>query len=120
MNSPRYQHTATRLPTGKVLVTGGYSYDPSYLGYIPVASAELYDPVSATWSNAGKMAFAHSGHTATLLPNGNVLVVGGYELNSVELYNPAKNIWTNARSMASGRAVHTATLLPSRTRTRPD
>jgi N-acetylneuraminic acid mutarotase len=107
----RYAHTATLLPSGKVLVAGGYS-DGNIL-----SSAELYDPASNTWSVAGTMAAARGQHTATLLPSGKVLVAGGFAnsgpLSSVELYDPASNAWNAVGAMAATRDSHTATLLPS-------
>jgi len=54
-------------------------------------------------------------HTATLLPNGKVLVAGGNisGVGSVlaELYDPAEGTWSAAPSLATARAAHTATLL---------
>ena len=83
----REQHTATLLPNGKVLVAGG----SDLINYL--ASAELYDPASGTWTTTGSLATARLGHTATLLPNGKMLVAGGAfnarELASAELYDPA-------------------------------
>src|SRR6478736_1712490 len=64
----------------------------------------------------GSLATARSGHTATLLPNGKVLVAGGFDGNSIlrsaELYDPANGTWSATGSLASARAYHTATLLP--------
>ena len=71
---PRHRalsHTATLLPNGKVLVAGGY------LEAASLASAELYDPATGTWSATGSLATGARNHTATLLPNGKVLVAGG-------------------------------------------
>src|SRR5437773_2140456 len=68
----RILHTATLLPNGKVLVAGGYNNDNPEL-----ASAELYDSASGTWSATGSLNTARYAHTATLLPNGKVLVAGG-------------------------------------------
>ena len=67
----RVHHTATLLPNGKVLVAGGYTTTA------PLASAELYDPASGTWTATGSLVTARDDHTATLLPNGKVLVAGG-------------------------------------------
>src|SRR5512140_26592 len=72
----RASHTATLLPSGKVLVTGGISFGPA--GGPPyLASAELYDPATGTFAPTGAMATPRSGHTATLLQDGRVLIVGG-------------------------------------------
>ena len=71
MGTARHEHTATLLPSGKVLVAGGYSSS----GFL--ASAELYDPATNTWSSTGSMGTARNRHTATLLPSGKVLVAGG-------------------------------------------
>ncbi len=116
--SPRARtfHTATLLGSGKVLVVGGYGNTTT------LASAELYDPASKTWSSANSMSTARQRHTATLLPSGKVLVVGGNGtpsadwhdgITSVELYDPTSNTWLSAASMNSARSGHTATLLPS-------
>ena len=69
LTTGRYIHTATLLPTGKVLVAGGF--DGAQL-----ASAELYDSVTGAWTFAGSMTTKRAGHTATILPSGEVLVVG--------------------------------------------
>ena len=84
LNIGRYDHTATLLPDGKVLVAGGRGSETCFK---PTSSAELYDPVSSTWSPTGSLNTARAGHTATLLQNGLVLVAGGYAdgyLNSAE------------------------------------
>ncbi|MDO9313538.1 MAG: IPTL-CTERM sorting domain-containing protein [Burkholderiaceae bacterium] len=111
MATARNQHTATLLPNGKVLVTGGFS------GGSVINSVELYDPASNSWSAAGAMATARYRHTATLLPSGKVLVTGGDSLSgrlgSAELYDPASNSWSAAGALGIARRLHTATLLPS-------
>jgi hypothetical protein len=113
MATPRYGHTATLLPSGQVLVAGGYS------GSDPLVSAELYDPASGTWTATGSMAFARGGHTATLLQTGKVLVAGcavgpgGAAVGSAELYDPASGTWTATGDMVQPRCLDfTATLLP--------
>src|SRR5947208_2884157 len=71
---------------------------------------------SGTWMATGSLTTAHANHTATLLPNGKVLVAGGgpyLVLTSAELYDPATGTWTATSSMASGRFFHAATLLPT-------
>src|SRR5690349_2912572 len=74
MADGRFSHTATLLPSGKVLVAGGLGGARPYWA---IASAELYDPATNSWSSAGSMATARGSHTATLLPSGKVLVAGG-------------------------------------------
>lgn len=112
-----YCHTATLLPTGKVLVAGGYSknVDSIYTSYLN--SAVLFDPGNGTWTATGTMAAARACQTATLLPNGKVLEAGGYTedqvLNSAELYDPTTGAWSATGAMVETRTLHTATLLPN-------
>jgi hypothetical protein len=105
----RQAHVATLLPSGKVLVAGGYSVANSTF----IASAEVYDPRLGTWASAGSMASAREFPTATLLLSGKVLVAGGSYLSSAEVYDPRLGTWAFTGSMTSPRVVHTATLLPS-------
>ncbi|WP_395815972.1 kelch repeat-containing protein [Archangium minus] len=98
-------HTATPLPSGKVLVVGGYTW-----------ATELYDPTSGTWTATGSAIATHRDHTTTLLPNGRVLVAGGDGSESgsfAELYDPDSGLWLPTGAMTSARRYHTATLLPS-------
>ena len=103
MTTPRAGHTATLLPIGKVLFAGGiskYSPDKFVKGTCncTLASAELYDPSTGMFTPAGDMTTPRSNHTATLLPNGRVLITGGNSeykqncnctLGSAELYDPS-------------------------------
>ena len=114
LNTERYQHTATLLPSGKILVAGGYNW-PS----LSLNTAELYDPATGTWSGTGSLNTDRAGHTATLLPTGKVLVAGGYNLgeksftplNSAELYDPATGTWSVTGSLNIARSDHSASLL---------
>ncbi len=109
LGAARYDHTATLLPSGKVLVAGGVGSSGNEL-----ASAELYDPASGTWTATGSLGGARFYHTATLLPNGKVLVAGGRGTSaSAELYDPASGTWTGTGSLTTARELHTATLLPN-------
>jgi N-acetylneuraminic acid mutarotase len=113
MSIARYNHTATLLANGMVLVAGGED-DSNILD-----SAALYDPQTGSWSNTGSLVTARTSHTATLLTNGKVLVIGGgviannefIILGSVELYDPETGSWANTGSMITARAFHTTTLL---------
>jgi hypothetical protein len=75
------------LANGKVLITGGWD------GRSSMASAELYDPATGSFSSTGSMSSARAGHTATLLASGKALITGGYHAGnetyaSAELYTP--------------------------------
>jgi uncharacterized protein (TIGR03437 family) len=116
LNNPRFNHTATLLPNGKVLVVGGLTEQGA-------TSAELYDPATGNWTNTPAPGVARYYHTATLLPNRSVLVVGGVgfggvRTNSVQLYDPNGGVngsWSTAPTLPAPRSNHSATLLPNGT-----
>ena len=110
LNTARFDHTATLLPNGMVLVAAGFTGMST-----PSAAAELYDPSSRTWTATGSLNTARFDHTTTLLPNGMVLVAGGGfgSLASAELYDPASGTWTATGSLNTARVSHTATSLPN-------
>lgn len=117
LNAARLDAVMTLLPTGKVLIVGGWN------GSTALASAELYDPATGTWTPTGSMTTARSAFTATLLNNGRVLAAGGNiygggfallfvtPVASAEEYDPATGNWNLIGSMNTPRQVHTATLL---------
>jgi N-acetylneuraminic acid mutarotase len=115
LNTPRENHTATLLSNGKVLVVAGTRFTAG--SWVDLSSAELYDPVNGTWAPSGSLHTARYSHTATLLPNGKVLVAGGWNsansnpTNSAELYDPASGTWTTTGALHTERYYHTATLL---------
>jgi N-acetylneuraminic acid mutarotase len=113
MASGRDAHTATLLPNGKVLVAGG-DQQPQNYGQPVIYTAELYDPNTETWTNTGQLNAQHIFHTATLLPNGKVLVAGGNYVIA-ELYDSASQTWTVTGSMNQSHEYGTATLLPDGT-----
>ena len=83
-----YRTTATLLTDGTVLVTGGHT---ARLEGNEYASAELFNPATGTWTATVDMGVARRSHTATLLPDGTVLVAGGIPddaYHSAELYRP--------------------------------
>jgi len=87
MKDSRFNHTATILNGGEVLIAGGTSItfkcdrgSPRYQTSV-LASAELYNPASGTFAFTGSMSTARTGHIATLLRNGTVLVEGGADAN---------------------------------------
>ena len=132
LNTAREDATATLLPNGKVLIAGGFGPGGLLVSETALASTELYDPVANSFAPASgtgappSMNTARQDATATLLPNGNVLIAGGYDnsgnaLASTELYNPVANSFASASgagappSMNAARALATATLLPNGT-----
>jgi hypothetical protein len=112
MGTPRYGHTAVLLPDGKVLAAGGeYSTNNPFSGS---PTAELYDPATGQWTQTGDLSSGRFFQTATLLPDGKVLLAGGFGyLSSAELYDPASGGWATTGQMSYGREFHAATLLPS-------
>jgi N-acetylneuraminic acid mutarotase len=115
LKTARQNHTATLLPNGKILVTGGSGAD-----YATLTSAEIYDPATDSWNLAGSMAIPRKNHTATMLQDGKVLITGGLDdidapLASAELYDSADNSWLPAdvgpQNMGTSRVFHSANLL---------
>ena len=111
MGGARSNHTATLLPSGLVLIAGGENSTSD------LNTAELFNPLSGTFSSIHGMAAARSNHTATLLPSGKVLVAGGKhgpgQLALAELYDPGSGTWSPTGPMGTARQHHTATLLPN-------
>ncbi len=131
--------TATRLNDGRVLVAGGATYfsttaNPD-IHTKETSAAELYNPRTGTWSLTGPMTTPRASHTATLLLNGKVLVVGGCGHREIvcfnqfasgnegipgigvmndttEIYDPGTGKWTSSGPLIAAREFHTATLLP--------
>ena len=114
LNTARLSHTATLLQNGKVLVAAGFGGKPH--GGFALADAELYDPASGTWAATGFLNVPRFRHTATLLPDGRVLVAAGFEQDFIfsttaEVYDHSRGFWAGTGSLNNARADHTATLL---------
>ena len=86
MIKARYSYTATLLADGRVLIAGGWS--PKGMDQVMETSAELYDPFTGSFTLTGSMTTGRAEHTATLLPDGKVLITGGAAGKSAELYDP--------------------------------
>jgi hypothetical protein len=110
-------HAATLLLDGRVLITGGN--DQGWGNGHFLATAEIYDPIAGTFTETGSMTDGRSSHTATLLADGRVLIIGGYgdvgnggtSLASAEVYDPKTDLFKATGPMAEGRTYHTATQL---------
>jgi hypothetical protein len=102
----RFGHTATLLPNGEVLVAGGARVDDQ----TPLASCELFDPVTGHWVSTGSLNKPRMGHTATLLQSGIVMVAGG-GLQTPEFFNSATGEWTEGPDMSIPRSGASQTVL---------
>jgi hypothetical protein len=108
----RFSGTSTLLADGRVLIAGGEStnYDILYVG-----PSELYDPATEQFTPTGSLTTPRWSHTATLLPDGTILIAGGYGLNgpltATEIYHPATGSFAAGVPMMQARALHTATVL---------
>lgn len=118
MPSSRGVREITALSDGRVLVAGGVDANSI------IASADIYDPGTNSWSAAASMNIGRAYHSAALLPDGSILVAGadrtctppapGCSMSSsstAEVYDPMANTWMADANMAHGRAFHTATLI---------
>jgi len=121
---------AAALPGGGALIAGGaVNFQGDTIGPGPLATAVTYKPATGTWVTSPNMAVARGEATATALPDGRVLVTGGYDWQVIQLtdpprqaakflpqsgsqfFNPTSSAWTAAPSLAQGRFAHSAALL---------
>ncbi|WP_233582564.1 kelch repeat-containing protein [Corallococcus sp. CA053C] len=106
MARTRAQHGAVLLPSGELLVVNGVNRT----GFVSVA--ELYNPATGTWRDAGDSGIQGNVSQAVLLPNGKVLVLTDGSISG-RLYDPASGTWTPTGNMAQTRGLPTVTLLNS-------
>ncbi len=105
MSQTRRNHTATALADGRVLAAGG---EEGFNNNVLLATAELWDPKTKTWSSAPPMPSAHIYHTATRLKNDRVLIAG-WQIGTV--FDPLQDKWILPSAMQKYRAYHGADLL---------
>lgn len=112
MSVERATHQATRLATGQVLITGGCARRCSEA----LSSVELFDPDTQVFTSVAEMATPRTGGEAIALPDGRVLVAGGWtgELvtASAEIYDSAAGRWSSAGEMRDARMSHMVVALP--------
>lgn len=105
MSEPRYVYSATVLPDDRVLIAGGT--DAAFWTRV-YDSAALFDPRTGEFTPTGTMAVARFGHSAALLPDGRVLIVGGTRdtvemLASAEIYDPGTGTFTPTGPLTEAR-----------------
>jgi RHS repeat-associated protein len=111
LSIPRWDHTATMLADGKIMIIGGRNNS----GYL--ASVELFDPATETFTPlTAVMTTPRAGHSSTLLPDGRALILGGQNdtgmLSTAEVFDPAlAGFNSTTPGLITPRANHTATLL---------
>jgi hypothetical protein len=110
----RYGHSSIRLPSGKVLVTGGCCADA--ISRTSLASTEIWDPATGLWSRGPDLAGPRASHAIAPISNGTVIVVGGAwravsPVATAEIYEPALNAWRPTGGLSTARVFHTATRL---------
>ena len=112
----RDSHSAAALPDGRVLVAGGN--DSMGTNVHTLASTEIYDPVSRSYSAAAPMNVSRSGHLSAVLADGRVLVAGGrstdtggWDIASAEIYDPATNTWSVTGALQETRRLGEAVTL---------
>jgi MYXO-CTERM domain-containing protein len=115
MSTLRSDFGMAKLGDGRVIAVGGYAYVPSQLSSRAVASAEIYDPAQDTWTDTTSMSEARRAVSATTLPDGRVIAIGGDNFgkvsNTAEIYDPTTAKWTLTPPMASTHRFHHALLL---------
>ncbi len=111
LSTRRFGMTLTKLQDGRVLAAGGHD------GTAALASCEVFDPSTATWSATGALNVARAEQAAALLPDGRVLAAGGFQLNgtllaSSEIYDPATGQWTPTGDLPAARRRPLSSPLP--------
>ena len=126
MLDPRMRHTSDLLPSGDVLVAGGFygnghGHPSGYFSYngpgnVSLDRCEIYDRSTGRFRSVSPMITGRFWHRAAPLPDGRILVIGGVNvthrgLTSCEIYDPLMDEWTSAGSLTEPRARFAATVL---------
>ncbi|MDZ7816271.1 MAG: kelch repeat-containing protein [Planctomycetota bacterium] len=121
LDGARFRHTATKITAGpevgKVIIVGGDSESSATpTGTTSVySSCFIYDPDTNSFTQVASLNVARTLHSAVALPDGRILVAGGFngsnELSSTEIYDPINNTWSLAGYLNTSRSNFTLTLL---------
>lgn len=109
-NVPRFDHTATLMNNGEVLIAGGGRAVGLNEPIEILKQAEIFDPGNQSFRLVGTMSVGRHKHSATLLPNGNVLIIGGSDghlwggtIASAEVFNQATGSFSKTGQMSTSR-----------------
>jgi N-acetylneuraminic acid mutarotase len=109
MSVTRAGHVSALMNDGRLLVAGGWDYTSN------LTSAEIYNPDTDSWSDAGNMSSEHYTAQAVTLQDGKVLVISGFtgafNTETCDLFDPQTATWSSGGFLAYGRSSFTATLL---------
>ena len=118
MGTGRFEHTATRLRDGRVVMAGGLGAPASGGRQTPLNSTEIYDPAANAFVGSSNLNGARTNHAAVLLGDNSVLLTGGgggdagdISLASAELFDSRAGTWSTVAPMGGTRTGHTATRL---------
>jgi hypothetical protein len=118
MNTGRWLHTATLLADGRVLLVGGRDNNcsnPGACSIYSLSTAEIFDPATGRYTSTGSLNISRFGHSAALLDDGRVLILGGEttenigntdQVTSAEVYNPATGTFAPFGHTIFGRGFH--------------
>jgi hypothetical protein len=114
MHDVRDLHTATLLPNGRVLIAGGFTTNANSTG--STSTSEIFYPDTGIFLRSGVMTSSRSNHGAALLPDGNVLVAGGFGANDIitataEIFYSTAMQWRATTSMPVARTLNSFTTL---------
>lgn len=112
LGAARYRHTATLLDDGRVLIAGGRGSSDTAIASVEVFTENVATPAMSTFAAGNPLSGPRDVHTATLLPDGDVLVAGGGSAIG-ETWRPTTGVWSpTSNGLNTNRFLHAANLLP--------